>query len=224
VRPTADAEIVLQPDDNVLILRRPDWSTPRTVMLYGEVQFPGRYTLTSREERVSELLQRAGGLTPEAYAAGLVFYRAENRIGRVGIDLPRVMKDPSYRDNMLLTNGDSLFVPRYNATVDVRGAVNSPIAVAYQPGRKLDYYIRAAGGGSAKADLGRAYVTQASGKVESMKHRRMAPDDVPEPGAGSVVYVPVEDPSDKGPGYAAIAGATAQMLGGLVAIIAITRR
>jgi protein involved in polysaccharide export with SLBB domain len=224
IRPTADAEIVLQPDDNVLILRRPDWSTPRTVMLYGEVQFPGRYTLTSREERVSDLLTRAGGLTPEAYAAGLVFYRAENRIGRVGIDLPRVLKEPSYRDNMLLTNGDSLYVPRYNAMVDVRGAVNSPIAVAYQPGKKLDYYIRAAGGGSAKADLGRAYVTQASGKVESMKHRRMAPDDVPEPGAGSVVYVPPADPADKGPGYATIAGATAQMLGALVAIIAISRR
>jgi protein involved in polysaccharide export with SLBB domain len=222
--PTADAEVVLQPHDNVLILRRPDWSTPRTEMLYGEVMFPGRYTLTSREERVSDLLKRAGGLTPEAYAAGLVFYRAENRIGRVGIDLPRVLKEPSHRDNMLLTNGDSLFVPRYNAVVDVRGAVNSPIAVAYQPGKKLDYYIRAAGGGSARADLGRAYVTQPSGKVESMKHRRMAPDDVPTPGAGSVVYVPQEDPSDKGPGFATVATATAQMLGALVAIIAITRR
>ena len=222
--PTADAAIVLQPHDNVLILRRPDWSTPRTVMLYGEVQFPGRYTLTSREERVSDLLKRAGGLTPEAYAAGLVFYRAENRIGRVGIDLPRVIKEPKHRDNMLLTNGDSLYVPRYNAMVDVRGAVNSPIAVAYYPGKKLDYYIRAAGGGSAKADMGRAYVTQPSGKVESTKRRRMAPDDVPAPGAGSVVYVPQEDPADKGPGYATIAGATAQMLGALVAIIALSRR
>src|SRR5688500_606390 len=222
--PTADAEIVLQPHDNVLILRRPDWSTPRTVMLYGEVQFPGRYTLTSRDERVSDLLKRAGGLTPEAYAAGLVFYRAENRIGRVGIDLPRVLKDRSHRDNMLLTNGDSLYVPRYSAMVDVRGAVNSPIAVAYHPGKKLDYYIRAAGGGSSKADVGRAYVTQSSGKVESTKRRRMAPDDVPAPGAGSVVYVPEEDPADKGPGYATIAGATAQMLGALVAIIALSRR
>ena len=52
--PTADAQIVLQPHDNVLILRRPDWNTPRTVMLYGEVQFPGRYTLTSRDERMSD--------------------------------------------------------------------------------------------------------------------------------------------------------------------------
>jgi hypothetical protein len=39
-----------------------------------------------------------------------------------------------------------------------------------------------------------------------------------------VVYVPQEDPADKGPGYATIAGATAQMLGALVAIIAISRR
>jgi hypothetical protein len=39
-----------------------------------------------------------------------------------------------------------------------------------------------------------------------------------------VVFVPKEDPADKGPGYAAIAGATAQMLGALVAILAISRR
>jgi polysaccharide biosynthesis/export protein len=221
---TADAEIVLQPHDNVLLLRRPDWSTPRTVMVYGEVQFPGRYTLVSRDERVSDLLKRVGGLTPEAYAAGLVFHRAENHLGRVGIDLPRVLKDQSYRDNMLLTDGDSLFVPRYSSMVDVRGAVNSPIAVAYVPGQKLDYYVRAAGGGTAKADLSRAYVTQPSGKVESVTRRRMAPDGVPQPGAGSVVFVPQEDRSDRGAGFASIAGSTAQVLGALVAILAISRR
>jgi len=223
-RPTADAAIVLQPHDNVLLLRRPDWTVPRTVMVYGEVQFPGKYTLVSRDERLSDVIKRAGGLTPEAYAPGLVFYRAENRVGRVGIDLPKVMKDPAYRDNMLLTNGDSLFVPRYVSMVDVRGAVNSPIAVAYEPGKKIDYYIRAAGGGSAKADLDRAYVTQASGKVESVTQHRFAPDGKPTPGAGSVVYVPQEDPGNKGPGFAAIAGSTAQVLGALVAILAISRR
>jgi len=108
--------------------------------------------------------------------------------------------------------------------VDVRGAVNSPIAVAYEPGKKIDYYIRAAGGGSAKADLDRAYVTQASGKVESVTQHRFAPDGKPTPGAGSVVYVPQEDPANKGPGFAAIAGSTAQVLGALVAILAISRR
>jgi hypothetical protein len=134
------------------------------------------------------------------------------------------MKDPAYRDNMLLTNGDSLFVPRYVSMVDVRGAVNSPIAVAYEPGKSIDYYIRAAGGGTAKADLARAYVTQASGKVESVTPHRFAPDGKPTPGAGSVVYVPLDDPSEKGPGFAAIAGSTAQVLGALVAILAIARR
>jgi hypothetical protein len=108
--------------------------------------------------------------------------------------------------------------------VDVRGAVNSPIAVAYEPGKKLDYYIRAAGGGTAKADISRAYVTQASGKVESVTPHRFSPDGMPTPGAGSVVYVPLDDPSEKGPGFAAIAGSTAQVLGALVAILAISRR
>jgi len=134
------------------------------------------------------------------------------------------MKEPSYKDNMLLTNGDSLYVPRYVAMVDVRGAVNSPIAVAYEPGKSIDYYIRAAGGGTAKADVSRAYVTQASGKVESATPHRFAPDAKPKPGAGSVVYVPLDDPSEKGPGFAAIAGSTAQVLGALVAILAISRR
>ena len=106
----------------------------------------------------------------------------------------------------------------------MRGAVNSPIAVAYEPGKKLDYYVRAAGGGTSKADLSRAYVTQASGKVESVTRHRMAPDDVPAPGAGSVVYVPQDDPSAKGAGFASIAGSTAQVLGALVAILAIARR
>jgi protein involved in polysaccharide export with SLBB domain len=221
--PTPEAGVVLRPHDNVLILRRPDWALPRTVIVTGEVTFPGRYTLTSRDERLTDLLSRAGGLTPEAYAEGLVFYRPRGRIGRVGIDLPRVMKDADDRDNLLLQDGDSLYVPQYNATVDVRGAVNSPIAVAYVPGAKLDYYIRAAGDVTATAAGDRAYVTQPNGKVESVKHRRFLPDGMPVPGAGAVVFVP-EAVKHEGTSYATIVGATAQMLGALVAILAIAKR
>jgi len=43
--PNAGNEIVLRPDDQVLILRQPDWAVPRSVVLTGEVRFPGRYTL-----------------------------------------------------------------------------------------------------------------------------------------------------------------------------------
>ena len=219
----ADADIALRPRDNVLILRRPDWTTPRSVTLAGEVAFPGRYTLTTRNDRLSDLLKRAGGLTPEAYAEGVVFYRQKGRLGRVGIDLPNVLRNDADRDNVLLQDGDSLFVPQYNATVDVRGAVNSPIAVAYVPGASISYYIAAAGGGAANADMKRAYVTQPNGKVESVVARRFLPDGRPAPRAGGSVYVPSRDPNDK-PNYAALFGATAQVLGALVAIIAIAKR
>ena len=66
---------------------------------------------------------------------------------------------------MLLVDGDSVYVPRYNGVVMVTGAVNSPLAVAYVPGEDINFYIRSAGGGNTHADLNRAYVTQPNGKV-----------------------------------------------------------
>jgi len=50
---------------------------PRTVVLTGEVRFPGRYTLLTRTERLSDVIQRAGGLTEHAYANGIRFFRAD---------------------------------------------------------------------------------------------------------------------------------------------------
>ena len=47
-----------------------------------------------------------------------------------------------------------MFIPRYNAVVNVQGSVNSPLAVTWAPGKTIEYYIRAAGGGSRLADEG----------------------------------------------------------------------
>ena len=55
-------EVPLKPYDNVLILRQPDFELQRTVTITGEVQYPGPYALESKEERLSHLVQRAGGL------------------------------------------------------------------------------------------------------------------------------------------------------------------
>ena len=68
-------EVTLSPYDNVLIMRDPTWRAPRTVWLTGEVRFPGPYTLTSRDERLSDVIKRAGGLTAEADPNGAYFSR-----------------------------------------------------------------------------------------------------------------------------------------------------
>jgi protein involved in polysaccharide export with SLBB domain len=206
----------------VLILKQPAWELPRTVMLTGEVQFPGRYALTSHQERVTDLIERAGGTTLYSYIDGVRFYRSKDNVGRIGISLRRAIADRRDRDNILLEDGDSIFIPRYSPVVNVGGAVNSPVAVAYVPGRSLDYYIRAAGGPARNADNGRAYVTQPNGTVEARSRRFLLFSSVPTPRAGSVVTVPARDPNDR-KDYTAMVGSIAQVLASLVAIIAIAR-
>jgi protein involved in polysaccharide export with SLBB domain len=210
-------EVPLRPYDNVLVLRQPDWELQRTVVVEGQVRYPGRYALRSKNERLTDVIERAGGLTPEAYAEGITFVRNANRLGRIGVDLPSVLRNARHRDNLLLQDGDSVFLPIFSAVVNVTGAVNSPVAVAYVPGADINFYIRAAGGPAQNADLGRAYVTQSSGKVESTNRRRLRPDAVPEPRPGSRVFVP-ERPAGAGRDFVAAAGAVAQILASLVAI------
>jgi protein involved in polysaccharide export with SLBB domain len=174
----------------VLILQQPDWELQRNVTIGGEVRFPGTYAVTRKNERLSDLVRRAGGLTSEAYAGGTVFTRQRNAVGRIGLDVPAILRNRRHVDNLLLQDGDSVFVPRFNAVVTVRGAVNSPLTVSFAPGQDLSYYVRAAGGPAGNADVGRAYVTQANGKVESVQRRRLLPDGIPRPRAGSTVTVP----------------------------------
>jgi protein involved in polysaccharide export with SLBB domain len=217
-------EVTVQPYDNVLILRQPNWELQRMVAIAGEVRYPGKYSLQTKTEKISDLIKRAGGITPDAYANGVVFYRSRNNTGRIGIELPDVLRNPKSPDNLSLQDGDSLFIPRYNAVVSVQGAVNSPVSVTYTPGRSIDYYIRAAGGPSATADPGRAYVRQPNGKVESRQRRFIFPDVNPNPQAGSIVFVPNRDPADKPADLLISAGAIAQIAATLVTLVIALRR
>lgn len=223
--PTEKApDVELMPYDNVLILRQPDWQLERSVTITGEVKFPGTYALLSKTDRVSDLVARAGGLLPRGYVAGAVFTRPAGGLGRIGVDLDEALHDPSSRDNLVLMPGDSLHIPRFRPTVKVEGAVNSPIAVAYIPGKDLQYYIDAAGGARYDADLHRSYVRQPNGIVDPYRTRPLfVPNHKPKPDAGATVVVPAKDPNEK-KDYTAIAGAVAQILASTVAIIAIVLR
>ena len=220
---TGAPEVLLKPYDNVLILRQPDWELQRTVVIAGEVHFPGAYSLKSKTERLSDLIARAGGLTDEAYADGIVFVRSQNGAGRVGIELSSALGNRESSDNLILRDGDNITIPAYNATVTIRGAVNQPSTLAYAAGKGIDYYIGAAGGASRTGDEGRAYVTQPSGKLESVHHHFLLPASMPRPRPGSVVTVPEQDPADK-KDFVALVGTVAQTLAALVAIIVAIKR
>jgi polysaccharide biosynthesis/export protein len=216
-------EVVLKPYDNVLVFRQPNWELQRTAVVSGEVRYPGTYSLTTKTEKISDLIQRAGGLTPEAYADGVTFFRTKDKVGRIGVALPDLLRNPNARDNLQLQDGDSIFIPRFNAVVNVKGAVNSPVAVTYVPGRPLDYYVNAAGGITRKGDLRYAYVTQPNGKVEATSGKFIFKSD-PRPRPGSTVYVPEKDPNERHTDFIATIGSIAQVAASFVAIAIALRR
>jgi protein involved in polysaccharide export with SLBB domain len=212
-------EVPLQPYDNVLILRQPEYELPRTVKILGQVRYPGPYALRTKTERLADLISRAGGLTGEAYPGGIEFHRLRDSAGRVGIDLPAVLKNARHRDNLILAAGDSIFVPEFDPIVEVRGGVSSPGPVAYVPGKSLDYYVRAAGGYSSKGDTKRAYVVQPDGRKETVIRRFLLADGQPRPRPGALVNVPDRDPTLPPSQAPVLLGVAAQLLGAVVTVI-----
>lgn len=65
-----DSNFVLQPFDKVSVRTESGYELQMQVKLEGEVRYPGIYTLTRKNERISEVIERAGGLTAFAYAEG----------------------------------------------------------------------------------------------------------------------------------------------------------
>lgn len=61
---------VLEPYDQVYVRKSPGFQAQRNIEIDGEVLFPGKYTLVEKEQRVSEVIKLAGGLSDNAYAEG----------------------------------------------------------------------------------------------------------------------------------------------------------
>ncbi len=66
---------LLKPFDQVFVRENPDFESAKNIILNGEVKFPGTYTLLTKDERISSLIERAGGLTNYAYLDGVRMFR-----------------------------------------------------------------------------------------------------------------------------------------------------
>ncbi len=217
------AEVPLQPFDNVLIFRQPDFELQRTVTITGEVMYPGSYALKAKDDRLADLVQRAGGLTPRAYPEGIRFVREVDNRGRIDIDLPKALRDHGSRDNVILQPGDSIRIPEYQPSVRVLGAVNSPGSVLYRRGAGLEYYLSAAGGFTRAAEKGQVSVHYANGEVRTRRRTLFFRSD-PTPGPGAEVIIPAKDPNAPRTDTVALFGAIAQILASTIAIIVVVTR
>jgi len=73
-------EIELQPWDVISVRKKKDYREQISVKVEGEVKYPGNYILASKDERVSDLLKRAGGLSGEAFIEAANLIRVNNSI------------------------------------------------------------------------------------------------------------------------------------------------
>jgi protein involved in polysaccharide export with SLBB domain len=141
---------------------------------------------------------------------------------RVGVDLREAMRRGNGSDDLIMENGDSVHIPPQRQTVEVRGAVNAPTALAFA-GSRLEHYVNAAGGPTEIARSRRAYVIQPNGKIESRRHLLWVIKLDPRPLPGATVVVPGRSERAERPNAVANFAIVTQLLASLAAIVAVTR-
>lgn len=62
----------MEPFDEVYVRKSPAYRKQQNVVVAGEVLFGGNYALVKKNERLSDLISKAGGITPDAYVKGRV--------------------------------------------------------------------------------------------------------------------------------------------------------
>ena len=75
-------DIVLKPWDVVMVRSKPNYKPQIMIRIEGEVQYPGTYVLASKEDKVSELIKRAGGLTKQAFLKGIKITRINSNLAK----------------------------------------------------------------------------------------------------------------------------------------------
>jgi protein involved in polysaccharide export with SLBB domain len=201
---SSDTTFVLHPFDQVVIRRSPGYEAQQNISVRGEVLFDGQYAKIKKDERLSSFIQRAGGLTEYAYAKGARLSRQLNEAERrrtrdallarataeadstyienmdfstqyVGIDLEKALKKPGSDDDIILRQGDEIFVPQYEGTVKISGGVLYPNTVTYKKRMSLESYVRQAGGYSRLAMKNKPFVIYMNGNVATGRWAKIEP-------------------------------------------------
>ena len=106
---------VLEPYDQVFVRRSPGYSEKVNVTVSGEVEFEGDYSLNVRNERLSDVLEKAGGLTEFAYIEGA---RLERLMTPEEYKQAQELMDMVASNNKISGN-DSIVVPQVSRTYPV---------------------------------------------------------------------------------------------------------
>ncbi len=149
----------IEPFDQIVVRKVPDFEFQRNVTITGEVFYPGVYAILNEDEPLSSLVERAGGVTEFGFPEGATLRRFEDSTGFVIIELDKALKNKGSKNNVILKARDELFIPKKQDLVTISGDIRTrdlykseilegnKINVPYDGGKRALYYIRNHGGG-----------------------------------------------------------------------------
>lgn len=122
------ASVIIQPFDVITIRKKAGYTLPESVTITGQVQYPGPYALNNRNERVSDILKRAGGFTPDANPEGAYLKRYITMEERQKKEIAKnVQKNINTKDTLTLKNLDDQLSLEYGKIpLDLMEIMNSP--------------------------------------------------------------------------------------------------
>ena len=215
---------ILSPYDQVYVRKSPGYQKQVNVKVNGEILYEGTYALTTKSERLSDLVNKAGGVTKYAYIKGAKLMRKANEeemqrmadvmkimeremgnqtdslklelknVYSVGIDLSKALAKPGSDADIVLREGDQLIIPEMVNTVKINGAVMMPNTVSYVKGKTIKHYISQAGGYANGARKTKAFIIYMNGQVAKVKGN--ASGQI-EPGCEIVVPIKDKTKADK---------------------------
>ena len=222
----SDTVFTLEPFDEVYVRFSPGYQEQQVIKVNGEITFAGDYVLAEKNSRLSDIIAKAGGITPDAYVKGASLKRqltedemrrletllqlSANKQSRdsvalslenikdysVGIDLEKALTNPGSAHDVVLRDGDELYIPQFQSTVKISGAVTYPNSVTYTEGMSVKSCLSQAGGYN---DIARKYpiVIYMNGKVAMTRKRFIFFKHYPKVEPGSEIVVPAKTQQDR---------------------------
>jgi polysaccharide export outer membrane protein len=188
------AEFQLQRYDIVFVRPNPEFKLQQLVKIEGEVRYFGSYALKSPNERLSDLIKRAGGVKKSAFLLGGTMIRDGER---VNVDFELALKKAGSSYDIVLHEGDSVSVPKTPNAVRVLGEVNNPGILSFIDGDDMWNYIDRAGGVTDSANY--ALVQFPNGNVEKHGLGLFSGDPTVDDGSTVIVTkVPPPPPATQG--------------------------
>ncbi|MDG5815193.1 SLBB domain-containing protein [Chitinispirillales bacterium ANBcel5] len=175
-------EFVLEDRDRIVVRPDPNYREENYITIQGLVRYAGTYGLEERNERLSDLIDRAGGLMPDAYLKGASIIRDDKRLV---VDFEAAYVYGRNREDVILQSGDSIYIPSRPNNVLIHGQVNNEGLYGYVEGQRLRSYLDRAGGVADSANF--ILVTKPNGETQKHSFRRFARN--PKISDGSTIHV-----------------------------------